>query len=926
MYQEKTEQVDLLTKKYKTKKSEFNELSHRIDQQETCNKELEEQSYQTAQELKTMQFSLQSTSDTLKKKEKQLEDNKVEIDTLKKELAEVRQTVEILQSQQSQQSNSHRKREDDLNQQAFEYKTKLLEHMKELNDIKQRYEQTVIAHEDLSNLCQQLTKERDKLAQSLESMKLLKDGSTGGPKDVELRTTKKELEFVKLKMDELSKLLVVKNNMIELLQSNHPINNVYNDLQLPSAQTTASSNHNTANTPQANNETPDTSNKQSTTTTATDTTNKENQQNSVVGLPKPPLPAIKKQPLKIIKKLPAKKRELESTTEQQQQQSTVITTTTVSNHSTTTSTTSSSSSSNGTETVNPANKRAKTATSYNMMVTGFKSDKEKDEITEMAVKLGGVVRSTNEFDRYITHVVNASFETPTMKSIAGALTNNWVVSTQWIVDSFKAGRFLSEEYYGNRTMERPLENKKIMITPPFEEKAPLTKRNIRALITNIGRGSIVDKEKDADYILVGNDMETESPRHLNWLLLLYINIITIKSLTIEKEVFIGSEDIYLTKNNHHVSSFVYKGNSNHSMVASRNDGLFYVVSMDDLHIESRMNLDPKSFTDGSGFFDVYGGYYYLSLNSDDKVIINQYSIHSFKFRNSLTIYNTNINFNDNSMFVDGDIVTVIVSQEIVQFLASTMKIIKTLPIDGICKLTQSATAIKENIYIGCTSHDDKPTFLIVNRYSLEIKQGLSYEFGFFPRCITRVNNDQAILAAIVPPDIEMDPVVLMMLDKDTLFPIANHSVPLRNVYPRLALSNYDNGALFAFGNEIYLLTIDMNNNNNININDGNEMYFDLNSVLSLQGYITSGNIDSNTQRAIILTSESKLYSIKIPGKVLPDHHRYHKQGWTWWKITFLVMGLTFGLSMIVFFIKLIEAIKYKKQNKGNNNNNNNYIL
>lgn len=58
--------------------------------------------------------------------------------------------------------------------------------------------------------------------------------------------------------------------------------------------------------------------------------------------------------------------------------------------------------------------------------------------------LGGTIISSSEFTKDLTHVV-APPGSRTMKTLAAALTHRWLVSPDWILESFERGEWLPEQ-------------------------------------------------------------------------------------------------------------------------------------------------------------------------------------------------------------------------------------------------------------------------------------------------------------------------------------------------------------------------------------------------------------------------------------------------------------------------------------------------
>jgi hypothetical protein len=131
--------------------------------------------------------------------------------------------------------------------------------------------------------------------------------------------------------------------------------------------------------------------------------------------------------------------------------------------------------------------------------SGFKdSDKVytpkfKEDLTNRAYLLGGEVRSGETFDAKITHIITPP-NTRTMKTLAAALTQRWLVSANWLLDSTTAGYFLDETPYGKQFKESTFENKKVYISGSFKienRDKNFKEQNYKTLIEQVWRDLIV---------------------------------------------------------------------------------------------------------------------------------------------------------------------------------------------------------------------------------------------------------------------------------------------------------------------------------------------------------------------------------------------------------------------------------------------------
>lgn len=138
----------------------------------------------------------------------------------------------------------------------------------------------------------------------------------------------------------------------------------------------------------------------------------------------------------------------------------------------------------------------------------------KNELSAIAVKLGAVVRETDqEFDQKITHVVTASTK-KTLKVFAASVSSKFIMRPQWLLSSKEAGYFLPEESFGVRYTGSPFDGKMFYLSPSFVAEnigaKAIRSDNSRTLIESLGGGLIVKKmDTDVDYVLAG-DRDTET--------------------------------------------------------------------------------------------------------------------------------------------------------------------------------------------------------------------------------------------------------------------------------------------------------------------------------------------------------------------------------------------------------------------------------
>eukprot|EP01126_Amoeba_proteus_P006346 TRINITY_DN1221_c0_g2_i1.p1 TRINITY_DN1221_c0_g2~~TRINITY_DN1221_c0_g2_i1.p1 ORF type:complete len:125 (+),score=25.67 TRINITY_DN1221_c0_g2_i1:867-1241(+) len=95
-----------------------------------------------------------------------------------------------------------------------------------------------------------------------------------------------------------------------------------------------------------------------------------------------------------------------------------------------------------------------------------------------------------------------------MKIFGAIVAGCWVVSPQWITESFQKGNFLPENRYG--TKHPSLKGKKIFMTNKFtKEDKSRTKYNRITYVLEIGGLLFVSNEEEAEYVLVGEDETKE---------------------------------------------------------------------------------------------------------------------------------------------------------------------------------------------------------------------------------------------------------------------------------------------------------------------------------------------------------------------------------------------------------------------------------
>eukprot|EP01114_Cavostelium_apophysatum_P015640 TRINITY_DN4306_c0_g1_i1.p1 TRINITY_DN4306_c0_g1~~TRINITY_DN4306_c0_g1_i1.p1 ORF type:complete len:1452 (-),score=526.24 TRINITY_DN4306_c0_g1_i1:463-4818(-) len=164
--------------------------------------------------------------------------------------------------------------------------------------------------------------------------------------------------------------------------------------------------------------------------------------------------------------------------------------------------------------------------------SGFKENdsvfntKFKDNLIERVILLGGDVRMGELFDAKITHVI-APPNCRTMKTLAASLTGRWLIQPQWVLESTGAGYFVEESKFGHRNPVSPFRDRKVFISEGFKKEMnerSFKDGNIKALVQQLGKGSIVTEENEADFLLIpskGNSVPSangnqEEKRRLTW--------------------------------------------------------------------------------------------------------------------------------------------------------------------------------------------------------------------------------------------------------------------------------------------------------------------------------------------------------------------------------------------------------------------------
>eukprot|EP01105_Mastigella_eilhardi_P003013 TRINITY_DN1387_c0_g1_i5.p1 TRINITY_DN1387_c0_g1~~TRINITY_DN1387_c0_g1_i5.p1 ORF type:complete len:257 (-),score=59.42 TRINITY_DN1387_c0_g1_i5:59-829(-) len=154
-----------------------------------------------------------------------------------------------------------------------------------------------------------------------------------------------------------------------------------------------------------------------------------------------------------------------------------------------------------------------------------------ETLTEIVNKLGGSVETSNQFCSPITHVVRSSASAVSWKVLFAAASCRWVVTTTWLTDSAKEGKFLAEQQcvvfvrvevcdtrccscssehphsYGTRNVAPPLGGKCVRFTTEFMHGKGFSRDMYDALVSKLGGGHIATDDAAAADIVVTADNE-----------------------------------------------------------------------------------------------------------------------------------------------------------------------------------------------------------------------------------------------------------------------------------------------------------------------------------------------------------------------------------------------------------------------------------
>ena len=104
-----------------------------------------------------------------------------------------------------------------------------------------------------------------------------------------------------------------------------------------------------------------------------------------------------------------------------------------------------------------------------------------------------------------------------MKTLCAALTSKWIMTPDWIEESFKNNKWLDESYYGVKHKHRPLKSKKVFITTSFLKEnanSMLSEKSLKILIESVGGGEIIATKKGSHYVLTSSE-QADNLKNLN---------------------------------------------------------------------------------------------------------------------------------------------------------------------------------------------------------------------------------------------------------------------------------------------------------------------------------------------------------------------------------------------------------------------------
>eukprot|EP01060_Flectonema_neradi_P013770 TRINITY_DN2049_c0_g1_i1.p1 TRINITY_DN2049_c0_g1~~TRINITY_DN2049_c0_g1_i1.p1 ORF type:complete len:664 (+),score=187.05 TRINITY_DN2049_c0_g1_i1:46-2037(+) len=161
----------------------------------------------------------------------------------------------------------------------------------------------------------------------------------------------------------------------------------------------------------------------------------------------------------------------------------------------------------------------KRKTHPHIILSGFR---EKRQVTKGISALGGTLLKTvgDNWDNRCTHMVIASHDVRTMKTIAAALTHKWVMPKIWVTDSVKAGKWLDEKKYGYILKHEGVSGKAVHMTDAFCLVGGSDRIRTGTQLVELGKGTITENIDAADIVLRapvdGNHFQNPREYHMTF--------------------------------------------------------------------------------------------------------------------------------------------------------------------------------------------------------------------------------------------------------------------------------------------------------------------------------------------------------------------------------------------------------------------------
>jgi len=122
-----------------------------------------------------------------------------------------------------------------------------------------------------------------------------------------------------------------------------------------------------------------------------------------------------------------------------------------------------------------------------------------------------------KWDEKITHVVSPKTNARTMKTLAGRLTNKWVVGADWVHHSHEKKTILPEHNYGKQGKTSPFRNVKFFIDPSFTSQYPTSNDNYKnlLLLLTVAQATLEETPNNAQYIIKSESEQNDSNNEKN---------------------------------------------------------------------------------------------------------------------------------------------------------------------------------------------------------------------------------------------------------------------------------------------------------------------------------------------------------------------------------------------------------------------------